>query len=45
MRQGVAAFNREDYVVAAQMYETGRGVPQNYTEAAMWYRRAASPAR
>ena len=23
------------------MYETGRGVPQNYTEAAMWYRRAA----
>lgn len=32
--------------VAAQFYlgflfETGRGVPQNYTEAAMWYRRAA----
>lgn len=32
--------------VAAQSYlgflfETGRGVPQNYTEAAMWYRRAA----
>src|SRR5690349_5000054 len=23
------------------MYETGRGVPQNYTDAAMWYRRAA----
>jgi TPR repeat protein len=23
------------------MCETGRGVPQNYTEAAMWYRRAA----
>ncbi|TPQ36260.1 sel1 repeat family protein [Bradyrhizobium guangdongense] len=23
------------------MFETGRGVPQNYTEAAMWYRRAA----
>jgi uncharacterized protein len=23
------------------MYETGRGVPQNYTEAAIWYRRAA----
>ena len=21
------------------MFETGRGVPQNYTEAAMWYRR------
>lgn len=32
--------------VAAQsclgfLFETGRGVPQNYTEAAMWYRRAA----
>jgi TPR repeat protein len=59
-RQGVAAFNRQDYMVAAQilapyaergeptaqaylgfMYETGRGVPQNYTDAAMWYRRAA----
>jgi len=58
--QGVAAFNRQDYVLAARilapyaergassaqaylgfMYETGRGVPQNYTEAAMWYRRAA----
>jgi hypothetical protein len=25
----------------AFMFETGRGVPQNYTEAAMWYRRAA----
>jgi uncharacterized protein len=23
------------------MFETGRGIPQNYTEAAMWYRRAA----
>ena len=23
------------------MFETGRGVPQNYTESAMWYRRAA----
>jgi TPR repeat protein len=23
------------------MFETGRGVPLNYTEAAMWYRRAA----
>ena len=23
------------------MFQTGRGVPQNYTEAAMWYRRAA----
>ncbi|WGR92931.1 sel1 repeat family protein [Bradyrhizobium sp. ISRA435] len=22
------------------LFETGRGVPQNYTEAAMWYRRA-----
>jgi len=60
LRQGVAAFNRQDYVLAARilvpyaergassaqaylgfMYETGRGVPQNYTEAAMWYRRAA----
>ncbi|WP_426414099.1 tetratricopeptide repeat protein [Bradyrhizobium ganzhouense] len=25
----------------AYMFESGRGVPQNYTEAAMWYRRAA----
>src|SRR5262245_36317468 len=60
LKQGVAAFNRQDYMVAAQiltpyaergnpsaqaylgyMYETGRGVPQNYTDAAMWYRRAA----
>jgi hypothetical protein len=60
LSQGVAAFNRQDYVLAARlltplaergapsaqaylgfMYETGRGVPQNYTEAAMWYRRAA----
>jgi uncharacterized protein len=23
------------------MFETGRGVPKNYTEAAMWYRRSA----
>lgn len=23
------------------LFETGRGVPQSYTEAAMWYRRAA----
>jgi uncharacterized protein len=23
------------------MFETGHGVPRNYTEAAMWYRRAA----
>src|SRR5258708_32686329 len=23
------------------MFESGRGVPKNYTEAAMWYRRAA----
>ncbi len=60
MRQGVSAFNRQNYVLASQilipfaergdpvaqtylgiMVETGRGVPQNYTEAAMWYRRAA----
>jgi hypothetical protein len=60
LQQGVAAFNRQDYVLAARilapfaergapsaqaylgfMYETGRGVPQNYTDAAMWYRRAA----
>jgi TPR repeat protein len=59
-RQGVSAFNRQDYVAASRifiplaergsavaqsylgyMFETGRGVPQNYTEAAMWYRRAA----
>jgi TPR repeat protein len=59
-RQGVSAFNRQDYLLAAQnffplaeqgdpaaqsylgfMFETGRGVPRNYTEAAMWYRRAA----
>jgi TPR repeat protein len=60
MRQGIAAFNRENFVSAARilepyaergdsvaqtymgfMYETGRGVPQNYTMAAHWYRRAA----
>jgi hypothetical protein len=59
-RQGVSAFNRQDYALASRifipmaeqgvpaaqsylgfMFETGRGVPQNYTEAAMWYRRAA----
>jgi uncharacterized protein len=59
-RQGVSAFNRQDYSLASQifiplaeqgqpsaqaylgfLFETGRGVPQNYTEAAMWYRRAA----
>jgi TPR repeat protein len=59
-QQGVAAFNRQQYLLAAQnffplaehgdpaaqsylgfMFETGRGVPKNYTEAAMWYRRAA----
>jgi TPR repeat protein len=59
-RQGVSAFNRQHYLLAAQnffplaeqgdpaaqsylgfMFETGRGVPRNYTEAAMWYRRAA----
>ena len=60
LRQGVSAFDRQDYVLASRvfiplaeqgvpsaqaylgfMFETGRGVPQNYTEAAMWYRRAA----
>jgi TPR repeat protein len=60
LRQGVSAFNRQDYVSASRifiplaeqgdraaqsylgfMFETGRGVPQNYTEAALWYRRAA----
>ena len=60
VRQGLAAFNRQDYVAASRiliplaergnataqthlgfLFETGRGVPQNYTEAAMWYRRAA----
>jgi hypothetical protein len=59
-RQGMSAFNRQDYSLASRnfiplaeqgnagaqaylgfMFETGRGVPQNYTEAAMWYRRAA----
>jgi hypothetical protein len=59
-RQGISAFNRQDYSLASQifiplaeqgqpsaqaylgfLFETGRGVPQNYTEAAMWYRRAA----
>ena len=59
-RQGVSAFNRQDYALASRvfiplaergdpaaqtylgfMFETGRGVPQNYTEAAMWYRRGA----
>ena len=60
VRQGIAAFQRQDYVAASRifiplaergnaaaqahlglLFETGRGVPQNYTEAAMWYRRAA----
>ena len=60
VRQGIAAFQRQDYVTASRifiplaergnaaaqahlglLFETGRGVPQNYTEAAMWYRRAA----
>jgi hypothetical protein len=60
VRQGVAAFNRQDYATASRvliplaergnataqaylgfMFETGHGVPQNYTEAGMWYRRAA----
>jgi uncharacterized protein len=59
-RQGVSAYNRQEYLLAAQnffplaeqgdpaaqtylgfMFETGRGVPKNFTEAAMWYRRAA----
>ena len=63
-RQGVSAFNRQDYMQAhasfiplaewgnpsAQaylgfMFETGRGVPLNYTEAAMWYRRARTGRR
>jgi TPR repeat protein len=60
LRDGVVAYNRQDYVRASNifiplaergvapaqtwlgfMFQTGRGVPQNYTEAAMWYRRAA----
>lgn len=60
LRQGVSAFQRQDYVTASRvfiplaergnaaaqtylgfLFETGRGVPQNYSEAAMWYRRAA----
>jgi TPR repeat protein len=60
LRQGVSAFQRQDYISASRifiplaergvpaaqsylgfMFQTGRGVPQNYTEAAMWYRRAA----
>jgi TPR repeat protein len=60
LRQGVSAFQRQDYATASRvfiplaergnapaqtylgfLFETGRGVPQNYTEAAMWYRRAA----
>jgi uncharacterized protein len=60
VRQGIVAFQHEDYVEAARilaplaaqgdpaaqdylgfMYETGRGVPRNYTQAAVWYRRAA----
>ncbi|WP_246775237.1 tetratricopeptide repeat protein [Bradyrhizobium diazoefficiens] len=60
LRQGVSAFQRQDYVTASRifiplaergnaaaqtylgfLFETGRGVPMNYTEAAMWYRRAA----
>jgi uncharacterized protein len=60
LRQGMSAFNRQDYALALRvfiplaeqgqpsaqaylgfLFETGRGVPQNYTEAAMWYRRAA----
>jgi TPR repeat protein len=59
-RDGVVAYNRQDFVRASSifiplaergdaraqtwlgfMFQTGRGVPQNYTEAAMWYRRAA----
>lgn len=60
LRQGIAAFSRQDYAAATRiliplaergdpaaqaylgfMFETGRGVPQNYTEAAYWYRRSA----
>jgi TPR repeat protein len=35
-RGNVAAQSHLGYT-----FETGRGVPQNYAEAAMWYRRAA----
>ena len=60
LRDGTAAFAREDYVTAARilgplaergnavaqfylafMYANGRGVPQNYVEAAMWGCRSA----
>ena len=60
LRAGIAAFMREDYVRAADifgpladrgnpvaqfhlcfMYANGRGVQQNYAEAAMWCHRAA----
>lgn len=60
LRQGQAAYLREDYVSAGRifvplakagnavaqaylgfMFEYGRGVPQNYPEAAYWYGRAA----
>ena len=60
LRAGIAAFAREDYVRAADifgpladrgnpvaqfhlcfMYANGRGVQQNYAEAAMWCHRAA----
>ena len=60
LRQGIAAFSREDYNQSARIFiplaaagdpvaqaylgfqfETGRGVPMNYTEAAIWYRRSA----
>src|ERR1700719_2367066 len=60
LRDGVAAYHRQDYVRASNifiplaergvapaqtwlgfMFQTGRGVPQHYTAAAMWHRRAA----
>jgi hypothetical protein len=60
LQQGMAAYQRQGYVKAAQllrplaergdaqaqtylgfMYEYGRGVPQSYAEAAIWYCLAA----
>jgi hypothetical protein len=40
----ISLAERGDSVAQAYlgfMFETGRGVPQNYSEAAMWYRRSA----
>jgi uncharacterized protein len=33
--------NAEAQTFMGTLYQTGRGVPQNYTQAAIWYRRAA----